>query len=103
MDRSIDSQQIRHPSSDSELITYLSRELNGLKIEVQSSNALIRESLTLAKQSSKNIKTYFENQCFDGFLSAFDIALPVSTEVELRDLEMRCLDDEFRKSFVSFY
>lgn len=90
-------------NNETQLIKYLDKKFGQLKIEMESQNALVRQNIVLARQTSKNMKTYFENESFDGFLSDFDIVLPVSSEIELRDLEMRCLDDEFRKSFVRFY
>lgn len=83
------------------VMEYFKNQFRELNINVESTNALVRQTLVLHKQTSKNMKTYFENENFDGFLSDLDIMLPVSTETELRDLEMRCLNEDFRKSFVS--
>lgn len=79
----------------------LKMEFCDLKMVVESTNAFVRQTLVLHKQSTKSLKTYFENENFDGFCSDLDIILPVSTEIELRDLEMRCSNEDFKKSFVS--
>lgn len=88
--------------NDSEIMLFLRNEFQSLKIQLDSTNALLRQNLGLSKQNSKNMKTYFDNQSFEGFLSEYEIFLPVSSEIALRDLEMRILNDDFRKSFVSF-
>lgn len=79
------------------IMQYLESKLTAMQLEISSNNALVRHNIVLTKMVSKNIKTLFDNENFEGFLTDLDITLPVSTEVELRDLEMRCLDDEFRK------
>lgn len=59
--------------NDSEIMLFLRNEFQSLKIQLDSTNALLRQNLGLSKQNSKNMKTYFDNQSFDGFLSEYEI------------------------------
>lgn len=86
-----------------DLISLITREFQSMHVRLESSNVLIRQTLVICRQTSKNMKTLFENESFDGFLSEFEIALPVTTIIQLQDLELRILNDDFRKSFVSLF
>lgn len=79
------------------------QEFKSMHVRLESSNALIRQTLEIYRQTSKNMKTLFETESSDGFLSEFEIVLPVSRIIQLQDLEMRVLNDDFKKSFVSFF
>lgn len=87
-------------SDMSDITSFLNEKFAEISIQFQASNALLRQSIVIAKATAQNIKVFCQQENID-FLDDIDISLPVQSAAELQDLEMRCLDPDFRRKLVS--
>lgn len=96
----IEEEHSNEYGNEMDLKKFIKNEFQLQNAHMQSMNEMLRRNMVTTKLISKNLNTYFTNLNLN-YRDEFQDLLPVKTQEDLKSLNLRCLEDDFRKKLVS--